>query len=332
MSRRIETSAPGRANLIGNPSDQYGGCTLSCSVALRARVTLDDTAPGRIEAGGESTTLTGEAALVLGGDSLDLGRAALAHRGITRPGFSIAYTSEIPRQSGMAGSTALMVALIAAIDAWQGASRGPSELAEEARAAEAHGLGIQCGFVDQYACSYGGLRHVDLRGKSFDQGPGAPFATVENLGIEEPTLPFVLAYTGVSHSSDSVHRPIRERWLSGESAVVDGYARVAEIGVEGKSALQRSDWPRFGELMNENHDIQRRLGGSGESNERLIAAALAAGALGAKLAGAGDGGTIVALTDPSAKASLGRSLSEAGAAAIYELGYEAGARVDSQSD
>ena len=48
--------------------------------------------------------------------------------------------------------------------------------------------------------------------------------------------------------------------------------------------------------MNRNHAVQRDLGGSGESNERLIAAALAGGADGAKLAGAGGGGTILALT------------------------------------
>ena len=51
--------------------------------------------------------------------------------------------------------------------------------------------------------------------------------------------------------------------------------------------------------MNANHQVQRDLGGSGEANERLIRVALDNGALGAKLAGAGDGGTIIALTmDP----------------------------------
>jgi len=53
------------------------------------------------------------------------------------------------------------------------------------------------------------------------------------------------------------------------------------------------DWPALGRLMNENHAIQRDLGGSGEPNERLIAAALQAGAPGAKLA---------------ARATAGRSL------------------------
>jgi mevalonate kinase len=77
--------------------------------------------------------------------------------------------------------------------------------------------------------------------------------------------------------------------------VIEGYERITEIARMGKRAPLVQDWPLLGRLMNENHAIQRDLGGSGEPNERLIADALEAGALGAKLAGAGSGGTIIAL-------------------------------------
>ena len=67
--------------------------------------------------------------------------------------------------------------------------------------------------------------------------------------------------------------------------------------------------------MNENHAIQRDLGGSGPDNERLIAAALDAGAPGAKLAGAGHGGTIIVLhPDPQ---SLESPLLRAGAELVF---------------
>jgi mevalonate kinase len=99
--------------------------------------------------------------------------------------------------------------------------------------------------------------------------------------------------------------------------VVRGYERVSEIARLGKRAFLAGDWARLGALMNENHAIQRDFGGSGESNERLIAAALAGGALGAKLAGAGDGGTIAALCRDEARACVESALREAGAAALY---------------
>ena len=69
--------------------------------------------------------------------------------------------------------------------------------------------------------------------------------------------------------------------------------------------------------MNENHAIIRDLGGSGDSNERLIKAALEGGAIGAKLAGAGGGGTIIALTlDPQ---TTKKALEKAGAERFLDL-------------
>jgi galactokinase/mevalonate kinase-like predicted kinase len=138
----------------------------------------------------------------------------------------------------------------------------------------------------------------------------------------------VLGFTGVQHASGEVHKPLRERWLEGESAVVEGYERITEIARTGKKALLMADWPLMGRLMNENHAIQRDLGGSGESNERLIAAALEAGALGAKLAGAGHGGTIIALWPWPDATQLEEALHEAGASAIHRLKVAPGVMIE----
>ena len=92
------------------------------------------------------------------------------------------------------------------------------------------------------------------------------------------------------------------------------------------------DWPLLGRLMNENHAIQRDLGGSGESNERLIAAARGAGALGAKLAGAGDGGTIIALWPWPDSTALQDALRAAGASAIYHPEVGPGAMTEDDWD
>lgn len=78
--------------------------------------------------------------------------------------------------------------------------------------------------------------------------------------------------------------------------MIDGFVRIGQIARIGKRALLVGDWTCLGELMNENHSIVRDFGGSGPANEILIDAALAGGAIGAKLAGAGGGGTVIALT------------------------------------
>ena len=80
--------------------------------------------------------------------------------------------------------------------------------------------------------------------------------------------------------------------------------------------------------MSENHAIQRDLGGSGESNERLIAAALEAGAPGAKLAGAGDGGTIIALWPWADVSPLEEALYAAGASMICRPEVSPGIKVE----
>jgi len=327
--RRVVCSAPGRAGIIGNPTDMYGGAVLSCSVDMRARVTLTSDSGLVLQADQEQCRIASREDLRPQGDRFDLARAVLEYLRLPALGCHVSYESEIPMRSGLAGSTALVVALLQALRVWQGEYRHRYLLAEQARYVELHYLKVVCGYQDAYMCTFGGLNYMDFRGKQFYRQEEAElFATIEPLATYVPELPFVLAFTGVQHASGAVHKPIRERWLEGETAVVQGYERTTEIARAGKKALLFEDWPQLGRLMNENHAIQRDLGGSGESNERLIAAALGAGALGAKLAGAGDGGTIIALWPWADAGPLEEALRQAGATAFYHPRPEPGATVE----
>jgi len=316
--RQIVCSTPGRAGIIGNPTDMYGGSVLSCSVAMRACATVTPAPELVLETGGQECRIGSRDALRPRGDRFDVARAVLDYLRLPPLACRVQYESEIPLRSGMAGSTALVVALLQALLVWQGERTNLYRLAERARYIELNYLKVVCGYQDAYMCTFGGLNYMDFRGKQFYlQAEAELFATVEPLAAYVSQMPFVLGFTGVQHASHSVHKPLRERWLDGEAAVVKGYRRITEIARMGKKAVILGDWPLLGRLMNENHAIQRNLGGSGESNERLIAAALEAGALGAKLAGAGDGGTIIALWPWPDTSSLEEALGRAGALAIY---------------
>ncbi len=316
--RCLVCSAPGRAGIIGNPTDMYGGSVLSSSVAMRARVALVPAPDVVLETNGEVCPITHRDDLRPRGDRFDVGRAVLDYLHLPPLGCRVRYESEIPLHSGMAGSTALTVALLQALLVWQRKYVNHYQLAERARYIELNYLKVVCGYQDACMCTFGGLNYMDFRGKQFYRTAEAElFATIEPLAAYVSTLPFVLGYTGVQHASSAVHKPIRERWLEGEPDVVEGYKRITEIARAGKKALLLGDWPALGRLMNENHAIQRDLGGSGESNERLIAAALSAGALGAKLAGAGDGGTIIALWPWNDSKPLEEALTAAGASSMH---------------
>ncbi len=327
--RCVVCSAPGRAGIIGNPTDMYGGAVISCSVGMRARVTIVPAPELVLEAGEQTCHIASRGDLRPRGDQFDLARAILDYMRLPPLACHVRYESEIPLRSGMSGSTALVVALLRALLTWQGEYPNLYQLAERARYIELNYLEVVCGYQDAYMCTFGGLNYIDFRGKQFYREAEAElFATVEPLAPYVSRLPFVLAFTGVKHSSGAVHKPLRERWMEGESVVVEGYRRITEIARMGKKALVLGNWPMLGRLMNENHSVQRDLGGSGESNERLIAAALKAGALGAKLAGAGHGGTVIALWPWEDAAPLESTLREAGASAIYRLEVGPGVTID----
>lgn len=166
--------------------------------------------------------------------------------------------------------------------------------AELVRDVERHDAGIMCGYQDAYMISHGGLNLMRFPGKH-PVNPG-PRASVAPLDLP---LPFLLVTTGVERLSGSVHGPMAERWMAGEPAVTEGIGRIAELGEAGGQAIQREDWGLLAELMDENHRIVAGLGGSGEPIDRLIDQCKRHGALAAKLAGAGLGGTVIALThDP----------------------------------
>ncbi len=314
----ILATAPGRCGIIGNPTDMYGGCVVSCTVRERASCRLTPSHALKISNDGDTTLLTKPDDFGLRDDKLDIARAALAYFQVEHgfapasAHFALELSTEIPMRAGMAGSTALLAAIVGAMDKFLGLDLTPYALAETTRKIEARNLHIVCGLQDQHMAVFGGLNFMDFAGKeALEQRDDEPLATIESLALLLPHPPLLLAHTGVEHHSGTVHRSPRERWLAGDPLVRSHYIRIAELARRGKRALIERDWRTLGALMNENHALVAELGGSGPDNERLIFAARKAGAYGAKLAGAGGGGTIIALTDNPER--VGDALMAAGA-------------------
>jgi galactokinase/mevalonate kinase-like predicted kinase len=327
----IRATAPGRAGIIGNPTDGYGGTVVSTSLAQRASVRLVPTEEMTLTVCGESVPVRGRADLALTGGYTDVAKAVLTtfDAVLDGRGFHLEAGTEIPMRAGLSGSTAMLVALLGAVLRWLELPLNRWEIAEAARKIEFEVMGVTCGFQDQYMAVFGGLNCMDFRGKEPGKESADPvFATVEPLTTSVPELPMLLANTGVQHHSGTHHKPLRQRWIEGDRAVVEGYERLQALAREGKKALLRADWECLGAMMNEQHAIQRELGGSGEANERLILAALEAGAWGAKLAGAGGGGTI-ALLHPDLQAAA-EKLTAAGAVRILAIRPSEGLVVESE--
>ena len=295
----IISSAPGRCGIIGNPTDMYGGSVIACSTAERAHCTLTDSRALTLAAESFTEEIRAVDNLQLAGDKLDIAKAVLRYfdLGPDNFRFRLAVNSDVPECAGLAGSTAVIVAILGCVLEQMGIEMERHMIAETARKIEFEVMGVTCGYQDQHMATFGGLNYMDFRGKErMAQDEQEPFATVEPLQHIVDEMPIVVAHTGITRNSGVVHKSIRERWKEGEREVVEGYVRIAELARLGKKALIRYEWKKLGELMNENHEIQRDLGGSGPRNDYLIDVAVRNGALGAKLAGAGQGGTIIALT------------------------------------
>ena len=339
----IRASAPGRAGIIANPTDGYGGTVVSTALAQRAWARIAPADETVLTVCGESARIADRRDLRLTGGYTDVARAVLTtfdtapgtQRSWVGRGFHLEADTEIPMRAGLAGSTAMLVAILGALLRWIELPLNRWEMAEAARKIEFEVMKVTCGFQDQYMAVFGGLNCMDFRGKEPGrETPDPIFATVEPLASYVPELPMLLANTGVEHHSGSHHKPLRQRWIEGDRAVVEGYERLQALAREGKKALLRADWECLGAMMNEQHAIQRELGASPglqpgeEANERLIRTALDIGAWGAKLAGAGGGGTI-ALLHPDPDGAV-KPLMAAGAARVLTIQPSEGLVVESE--
>lgn len=318
VRRVIRVTAPGRAGIIGNPTDGYGGTMIACSTKNRACVTIEDCDQLIIENKLGRTVLKWQNDFDNQGDYFDIARCVLRYFKLYDLKAKITISTDIPEQAGLAGSTAVLCSVLAAIVSFTGLSYHKYHLAELNRIIELHYMKCHCGYQDAYMTTFGGLNYIDFRGKEhYKDLDSEIYATVEPLSTYVSELPFVVAHTGIKHHSGSFHKPLRERWLEGEEKVINAYVDIASIAREGKKALLNSDWEQLGYLMNKNHEIQDSLTDSGEQNNYMIKVAKENGALGAKLAGAGGGGTIIALTLEPERTI--KALKEAGAEEFIEL-------------
>lgn len=277
MGLKITASAPGRCGILGNPSDIYGGSVLSASIPARNTCTLH-----------------------VGDSFVPLEDSRLWDAIVSRfpiENVRVEWHSEVPRSSGLSGSTAMTAATLACVLRARGdaidleTASGLTEFAELVRDVECVSAGIAGGYQDAYMIAHGRTQLMDFAGKHPRQA--GPFGTLTEISAP---LPFLLITTGVERLSGSVHGPVIERWLNGETEVIEAMRYLPSLARLGAKCLANADHADLGVMMDENHRIVASLGGSGEAIDKLVLQAKKSGALGAKLAGAGMGGTVIALT------------------------------------
>ncbi len=296
----IESRSFARAGLLGNPSDGYFGKTISIIARnFGANVSLYESPELVIEEQEvdsnrfrnmyhliESVKLTG----YYGG--VRLIKAAIKKFGeyceennlkVSNKNFTIRYQTSIPRQVGLAGSSAIVSATMKALMRFYKVDIPKKIIPSLVLAAETQELGISAGLQDRVIQVYEGCVYMN-----FDKD----YFLKHQHGIYEPlpmgSLPkLYLAYkVELGKVSGNVLNNIKERYESGESLVVDTLHEIAELAEKGKKAILEKDNQALHRLINKNFDLRARIMNISASNHEMVKVARDCGAS-AKFSGSG---------------------------------------------
>lgn len=305
----IETRAFARAGLLGNPSDGYYGKTISVIVKnFGAQISLYETPELHIEPRDqdlnifrnihelvESVNLTGyygAARLVKAAIKKFVEYCEQHSLKLNSKNFTIRYHSSIPRQIGLAGSSAIITATFRALMQFYGIKIPQEILPSIILAAESDELGINAGLQDRVIQVYEGCVYMDFE-KTFLVKNG--YGRYEN--IDPKLLPnlFIAYKSDLGKISGTVLNHIRSKYDAGEKPVIDTLNEIASLADKGKEAILGKDYARLSELINQNFDLRSRIMRINESNRQLIEIARGCG-VSAKFTGSG-GSIIGVYTD-----------------------------------
>ena len=291
-----------RAGVLGNPSDGYNGRTISCTVRnFWAEVTLYEWDTVEIVLADDDRArfasvrdLTRDVRLHGYYGGIRLIKATIkrfveycetrGHR-LHERNFSVRYQTTIPRQVGLAGSSAIVVATLRALMAFYEIEI-PLEAQPTFVLLVEKELGIAAGLQDRVIQVYEGLVFMDFGVDRAREVDG--FTCYHYERLDPALLPAVyLAYhESLGEPTEVFHNSIRERFDRGEPAVVGAMRHFADLALRGREALIAGDAARFGALMDENFDTRRRIYQLPRWQVDMVEVARACGAT-AKFAGSG---------------------------------------------
>jgi D-glycero-alpha-D-manno-heptose-7-phosphate kinase len=329
----IEARAPTRVDLAGGTLDIHpiylledDALTVNVAVDIPVRVRLSPARHGvQVVSRDLRQRLSAPSpdALPLGGP-LDLVCRALRFAA-PRPGLTVTLSSAAPPGSGLGASSALLVALLAALDRRARTRRPVKDLVLLAWRLEAQSLRTLTGRQDYLAAIHGGINAIrfGLAGDDVQplrRGAGLRRALQERL---------VIAYTGLPHASGLTNWGMVRSYLDGTPSTVNHLRSIAEVAHAMRAALDTRDLDAVARLIAEEWMHRRELS-SGVSTpviERAMAVARRHGALAGKACGAGGGGCVLFFVRPGAKRYCEDALRTAGFAVLPSRIASSGLRV-----
>lgn len=324
MKERIRVSAPGKLMLFGEHAVVYGYPCIVTAVDQRMRVLVEASAGEKLKIKAPGVGLSDYSLEVSKLDRRqDLPKGArfvvmavynFFNKFNVKSGLKIRTESEFSSEFGFGSSSAVTVAVTKALAELFNLKVDNKQLFELSYRTVLDVQGVGSGF-DLAAAIWGGTLWFIGGGKTI-------------VPLQKKELPIVIGYTGIKADTPTLVKQVAEKNGKYPEMIGRIFETIAYIVKEAKTALERKDWLKLGDLMNFNQGLLDTLGVNTGKLSTLTYAAREAGALGAKLSGAGGGDCMLALVLEENKKRAERAIKETGGQVLRVKNSAEGVRLE----
>lgn len=309
----IRSKAPLRLGLAGGGSDVspysdiYGGLILNATINLYAYCTIEETNDGMVTINGYDShcfknyplsnylEIDGEASLIKG-----VYNRIMRDYNFVPKSFKITTYNDAPAGSGLGTSSTMVICILKAFIEWLSLPLGDYETSRLAYEIERKDLGLSGGKQDQYAAAFGGFNFMEfLQDDLVIVNP----LKIKRWIVDELEASMVLYFTGASRSSAAIIDEQKKNTSEGNSQAIEAMHKIKQSAIDMKLAVLKGDMQEFARILGEGWENKKKMAGAitNPMIQEAFDVAEAAGALAGKVSGAGGGGFIMFMVEPTRK-------------------------------
>lgn len=316
----IRSKAPLRLGLAGGGSDVspysdiYGGLILNATINLYAYCTIEETQDNTITINAFDTDchkaypkdkyleIDGNASLIKG-----VYNRVVKDFDLDAMSFKITTYNDAPAGSGLGTSSTMVVCILKAFVEWQNLPLGDYEISRLAYEIERKDLGLSGGKQDQYAAAFGGFNYMEfLPNDIVIVNP----LKIKRWIIDELEASMLLFFTGKSRSSAAIIEEQKKNTSDGNNDAIEAMHKIKQSAVDMKLAILKGDIDSFANIIREGWENKKKMANNITNPiiQEAMDTAIAAGAKAGKVSGAGGGGFIMFVVEPTRKKEVEMAL------------------------
>jgi D-glycero-alpha-D-manno-heptose-7-phosphate kinase len=316
----IRSKAPLRLGLAGGGTDldaycnKYGGFVLNASISLYVHCTIEEKSNGKVVF--ESLDLK-ESSISSSAHYLPLDGEMDLYKGVYNRivkdfkieplSFKLSTFSDVPSGSGLGGSSTLVVAVIKAFTEWLNLPLGEYDIARLAFEIEREDVGIVGGAQDQYSATFGGFNFMEFyEDKRVIVNP----LRIKHWIVDELNASLVLYFTNVTREASQIEKEKKQLFENAKS--IAAMHEVKKDAFLMKEHLLRGNIRKFAEILAKSWEAKKRVSKavSNDAIDEVYNIALRNGAYSGKISGAGGGGFMFFIVEPTRKLQLANMLNK----------------------